>query len=143
MNLLRAALDDPLTRPFWDGCAQGELLVQRFPASGGVVWPPRPMDPVSRTLEHEWVPVAGTGTIWSFVVAHPPLLPAYEAFAPYNVVVVELTDHPAVRMVGNLVTSADAPLDSIDPTTITIGEGVRVVFAEQDGMTVPRWVRMP
>ncbi len=101
------------------------------------------MDPVSRTLEHEWVPVAGTGTIWSFVVAHPPLLPAYEAFAPYNVVVVELTDHPAVRMVGNLVTSADAPLDSIDPATITIGEGVRVVFAEQDGMTVPRWVRVP
>lgn len=139
--LLRATLDDPLTRPFWDGCARGELLVQRFPASGAVVWPPRPMDPVSRTLEHEWVPVTGTATIWPFVVAHPPLLPAYAEFAPYPVIVAELTDHPGIRMVGNLVAVRDAPIDSVDPATITIGERVRVVFADQDGVTVPRWVR--
>lgn len=138
---LHATLDDPLTRPFWDGCARGELLVQRFPASGAVVWPPRPMDPASRTLEHEWVPVAGTATVWSFVVAHPPLLPAYAEVAPYPVVVVELDDHPTVRMVGNLVAAPDAPVDSVDPATITIGEPVRVVFADQDGIAVPRWIR--
>lgn len=141
LPMLRATLDDPLTRPFWDGCARGELLVPRFTASGNVVWPPRPMDPVSRTLEQEWVPASGAATIWSFVVAHPPLLPAYTEFAPYPVVVVELTDHPAVRMVGNIVTAADAPIDSVDPATITIGGPVRVAFAEQDGVTVPRWIR--
>ena len=140
-KMLRATLDDPLTRPFWDGCARGELLVQRFTASGNVVWPPRPMDPVSRTLEHEWVRASGAATIWSFVVAHPPLLPAYAKFAPYPVVVVELTDHPGVRMVGNIVAAADAAIDSLDPATITIGEPVAVVFADQDGITVPRWVR--
>ena len=139
--MLRATLDDPLTRPFWDGCARGELLVPRFTVSGNVVWPPRPMDPVSRTLEHEWVRATGEATIWSFVVAHPPLLPAYAEFAPYPVVVVELTDHPAVRMVGNIVTAVDAPIDSVAPATITIGEPVRVAFADQDGVTVPRWVR--
>ena len=139
--MLRATLDDQLTRPFWDGCARGELLVQRFTASGNVVWPPRPMDPESRTLEHEWVPATGEATIWSFVVAHPPLLPAYAAYAPYPVVVMELTDHPAVRMVGNLVATADASIDSVDPATIAIGEPVRVVFADQDGIAVPRWVR--
>ena len=139
--MLRATLDDPLSHPFWDGCARGELLVQRFTASGNVVWPPRPMDPESRTLEHEWVPATGEATIWSFVVAHPPLLPAYAAHAPYPVVVVELTDHPAVRMVGNLVAAADASIDSVDPATIEIGEPVHVVFADQDGIAVPRWVR--
>jgi uncharacterized OB-fold protein len=140
-GFLHATLDDPLTRPFWDGCARGELLVQQFPASRQLVWPPRPMDPVSRTLEHEWVPVSGAGTIWSFVVAHPPLLPAYEVLAPYNVIVVALAEDPALRMVGNLVESVAGPLDGIDPSTITIGEPVRVVFAEQDGIAVPRWVR--
>ena len=141
IEMLRATLDDPLTRPFWNGCARGELLVQRFTASGTVVWPPRPMDPVSRTLEHEWVPATGEATIWSFVVAHPPLLPAYAPHAPYPVVVVELTDHAEVRMVGNLVAAADASIDSVDPATIVIGEPVRVVFADQDGTAVPRWVR--
>jgi uncharacterized OB-fold protein len=140
-RMLRATLDDPLTRPFWDGCARGELLVQRFTASGNVVWPPRPMDPVSRTLEYAWVRASGAATMWSFVVAHPPLLPRYAECAPYPVVVVELTDHPTVRMVGNIVAAADAPIDSVDPATITIGEPVRVVFASQDGIAVPRWVR--
>ena len=139
--MLRATLDDPLTRPFWDGCARGELLVQQFTASGNVVWPPRPMDPASRTFAHEWVAASGQASIWSFVVAHPPLLPAYAEFAPYPVVVVALTDHPAVRMVGNVVASADARIDSVDPATIVVGEPVRVVFAEQDGITVPRWTR--
>ncbi len=26
--------DDELTAPFWDGCARGELLMQRFTESG-------------------------------------------------------------------------------------------------------------
>ena len=106
------------------------------------MFPPRPMDPVSRTLDYEWVPAAGTGTIWSFVVAHPPLLPAYAALAPYPVVVVQLDDHPSVRMVGNLVTAPDAPINSIDPATIDIGEAVRVAFTQMgDGVTLPRWLR--
>ena len=50
--------DDELTQPFWEGCAQGELRMQRFTASGRYCWPPRPMDPVSRTLDYEWVPVS-------------------------------------------------------------------------------------
>jgi len=72
---------DELTMPFWEGCREGELRVQRFKESGELVWPPRPMDPRTRSLEYEWVPMSGRGTVWSFVVPHPPLLPAY---APTN-----------------------------------------------------------
>lgn len=131
---------DELTLPFWEGCRRGELLVQRFTASGHRCWPPRPMDPVSRTLEHEWVPVSGRGTVWSVAIPHPPLLPAYTEFAPYNVVVVELEEDPTLRMVGNVVTAADAPLDSVDPHSVAIGDPVQVVFAEVGDMVLPRWV---
>ena len=99
------------------------------------------MCPHCRSLDERWDAMSGRGTVWSFVVAHPPLLPAYAEFAPYPVVVVALTDHPAVRMVGNVVATADARIDSVDPATIVVGEPVRVVFAEQDGITVPRWTR--
>ena len=52
--------------------------------------PPRPMCPVCRSTAVRWEPTSGLGTIWSFVVPHPPLLPAYAALAPYNVIVVAL-----------------------------------------------------
>jgi hypothetical protein len=43
--------------------------------------------------------------------------------------------------VGNLVASADGPINEIDPATITIGEPVRVVFHRIEDVTLPRWVR--
>ncbi|GMU78270.1 MAG: hypothetical protein AMXMBFR46_10650 [Acidimicrobiia bacterium] len=133
--------DDPLTKPFWDGCARGELLMQRFRATGRCYWPPRPMEPESRTLEYDWVPVSGRGTVWSLTIPHPPLLPAYSELAPYNVIIVELEEDPRLRLVGNLVESAEAPLDSIDPHSIEIGDPVAVVFAPVGDMFLPRWVR--
>ena len=134
-------VDDPLTAPFWAACARGELRVQRFVASGRLVWPPRPMDPYSQTLEHEWVEVSGRGRVYSFVVPHPPLLPSYAALAPYNVILVALDEDPTLRMVGNLVASPDHPINAIDPGTITIGEPVRVTFSPVDDVVLPRWMR--
>ncbi|MCZ7527953.1 MAG: OB-fold domain-containing protein [Acidimicrobiia bacterium] len=140
-GFLLPTLEDPLTRPFWEGCARGELLVQRFVASGRLVWPPRPMDPHSRTLDHEWERVSGRGTVYSYVVPHPPLLPSYQELAPYNVILVTLDEDPSIRMVGNLLATPDGAVNEIDPATIRIGAPVRAVFQEVDGVHLPRWVR--
>jgi hypothetical protein len=86
--------------------------------------------------------MSGRGSVWSFVVAHPPLLPAYAEQAPYNVVVVALDDDPSIRLVGNLVARADGPIGEIDPATIRIGEPVEVVFDRvAEDVALPRWVR--
>jgi uncharacterized OB-fold protein len=133
---------DEESQPFWDGCARGELLVQRCAACGRRRIPPRPMCPWCRALDAEWERMSGRATVWSFVVAHPPLLPAYAAMAPYNVVVVALDEDPSLRMVGNVVTGPDAPLDSVDPTSLRIGEPVEVVFdSPREGIGMPRWRR--
>jgi uncharacterized OB-fold protein len=84
--------------------------------------------------------MSGRGRIWSYVVPHPPLLPAYAAVAPYNAIIVELADAPRIRLVGNLVASADAALNSVDPARLRIGAKVQVVFTDIDGVTMPRWV---
>ena len=136
---------DVVSAPFWDGCAAGELRVQRCGDCGERRMPPRPMCPACRSLNVVWEPTSGLGRIWSFVVAHPPLLAAYDAQAPYNVIVVELDENPSIRFVGNLVSSADGRLDEVDPATIRIGDAVRVVFAspvEDDAgpVTFPRWI---
>jgi len=85
--------------------------------------------------------MSGRGTVWSFVIAHPPLLPAYAELAPYNVIVVALEEDDTIRLVGNLVESADAPINGLDPHSVEVGEPVEVVFSRVDDVTLPRWVR--
>lgn len=126
--------------PFWEYAAQGELRVQACTACGRLRFPPRPCCPHCQSFDSEWLPMSGRGRIWSYVRPHPPLLPAYAAQAPYNVILVELADAPHIRLAGNLVASPDAPLNSVDPARLRIGARVQVVFTETGGMTVPRWV---
>jgi uncharacterized OB-fold protein len=136
-------LDDDDAAPFWSGAARGALLVQTCADCGQRRIPPRPMCPGCRSLRHQWVPLSGRATIWSFVVAHPPLLPAYQALAPYNVVTVALDEDPRLRLVGNLVARPDGPINEIDPATIRIGAPVRVVFQQVGDVFLPRWMRYP
>lgn len=133
---------DEETGPFWSGCARGELVVQRCDSCGRLRFPPRPACPWCQSFDFSWPALSGRGTVWSFVVPHPPLLPAYAELAPYNVIVVALDEDPTIRLVGNLVASADAPINSVDPSSIEIGMSVSVVFQRvADDVVLPRWVR--
>ncbi|SEE97581.1 Zn-ribbon domain-containing OB-fold protein [Streptomyces sp. Ag109_O5-10] len=133
--MLRPVTDTDGT-PFWEYAARGELRVQACADCGEPRFPPRPCCPHCQSFASQWRPTSGRGRIWSYVVPHPPLLPEYAAQAPYNVVVVELDDAPRVRLVGNVVTEAGAPLGSLPPDRIRIGARVQAVFA--DGL--PQWV---
>jgi uncharacterized protein len=134
-------LQDEDGRPFWEGTAQGELRMQACAGCGRLRFPPRPMCPWCRSVDSEWKTMSGRGTIWSFVVPHPPLLPAWAELAPYNVVVVALDEEPTIRLVGNLVTTEDGPVNEIDPSAIEIGQPVRVVFQKLGDVALPRWTR--
>lgn len=141
-------LGDEETDGFWEGTAVGELRLEACGNCGRLRFPPRVMCPHCQSTERSWRPVSGRGTIWSFVVSHPPLLPAYAAFAPFPVITVTLEEDPALRMVGNILRTPDGPINAIDPATIVIGEAVVAVFSPRlrpDGTTVflPNWVRPP
>ena len=47
----------------------------------------------------------------------------------------------ATLLRGNLVARADGPINEIDPSTIRIGEPVRVIFQQVDDVFLPRWIR--
>jgi uncharacterized OB-fold protein len=146
--------------PFWRYTARGELRVQACaaPDCGELRFPPRPCCPHCHSFDSEWRRMSGRGRIWSYVVPHPPLLPAYAEQAPYNAIVVELAEAPRIRLVGNLVSGPDAPLNSVDPERIRIGARVQVVFTRAGteigsgggsgggdglgsaGVCLPRWV---
>lgn len=136
-----APATDEQSAPFWEGTASGELRMQACGSCGRFRFPPRPACPWCHSFEIEWKAVSGRGTIWSFVVPHPPLLPAYEAWAPFNVILVELDEDPTLRLTGNLLATEDGHVNEVDPATIRIGERVRVVFRPFGDLAVPQWVR--
>ena len=134
-------IEDPDGQPFWEGTSKGELRVQHCADCSRPRIPPRPMCPWCNALRNEWKAMSGRGAIWSFIVPHPPLLPAYAELAPYNVITVAVDEDPTLRFVGNLVARADGPINEIDPATIRIGEPVHVVFQQVEDVFFPRWMR--
>ncbi len=132
---------DEHSAPFFEGCRAGELRMQQCAETGRLIFPPRPMSPWAPRVTPVWTRVSGRGTIWSFVVPHPPLLPHFDALAPYNVILVALDEDPSVRLVGNLLPREGASIDALDPATILIGARVRVVFERiSDEIVLPRWL---
>jgi len=84
--------------------------------------------------------MSGTGSIWSFAIVHPPVLEFYRPLTPYNVVVVELTEDPSIRLVGNLVDPPSTAPNSVELSSLVIGRQVRVVFERvTDVLTFPLW----
>lgn len=130
--------------PFFEGCRQGELRMQQCAETRRLIFPPRPMSPWAPRVKPVWTRVSGRGTIWSFVVPHPPLLPPFSELAPYNVILVALKEDPRVRLTGNLLPREGAAIGELDPAAIEIGAPVRAVFERvSDEITLPRWVRDP
>ena len=121
---------DDVTTPFWEAAARHELVLQTCSSCGTVRHPPRPVCPSCLSWEHEWKPASGRGVVWSWVVAHPPVLPAFADKTPFNVAVVELDE--GVRMVGNLLDVANEEIHE--------GMAVEVAWEDvEDGVTLPQW----
>ena len=131
---------DEDSRPFFEAALRGELCIPRCSATGRLVFPPRAHSPFAPRAPLEWAKVSGRGTIWSFVVPHPPLLPWFAEHAPYAVIAVALDEDPRVRLVGNVVAREGGPIEEVDPATLRIGAPVRVCFERvNDAIALPRW----
>ncbi len=132
---------DEDSAPFFEGARRGELRIQQCSETGRLIFPPRPFSPWAPGVKPVWTTVSGRGSIWSYVVPHPPLLAQFRELAPYNVILVALAEDPTIRLVGNLVARAGGPINEIDPSEIEIGSAVRVVFEKiDDAIYLPRWL---
>ena len=119
---------------FWEHCNRRELRIQHCTSCGHFRHTPMPTCPACRSMEFTWAEVAGTGTVFSYTIAHHATHPALRGFGPYNVVVVLLDGADDVRMVGNVV--------DVAPDELHIGMKVVLHWETlDDGATLPRWRR--
>jgi uncharacterized OB-fold protein len=121
-------VDNPITKPFWDGCRAGKLMLQRDRQTGQVHWPPKPAYWKGGRLE--WFEASGRGEVYTYVVAHEPFLPAFRHLLPHIMVVVQLDEGP--RLVGYMVRCS--------PQAMAFGMRVRIAFEPlTEAVTLPVW----
>jgi len=133
---------DADTQPFWDGCARGELLIQRCGSCGKWLWQPRPICSSCQAPDPVWTRVSGDGVVASWMVMRPPTLPAYAGRVPFVILLVELAE--GVRLIGYLVDDAGGLLTT-DGVAEKVSIGARVVlrFHDQAGTPLPCWTMAP
>ena len=120
-----------LNRPFWDGCAAGNLLLQGCEPCGHLRYPISDVCPRCLSGRFRWQRLAGRGEIQSWVVYRQRYHPSWAPFVPYNLVLVQLAEGP--RMIGNVEPLARAEL--------AVGLPVRATFVSVgNGLSVPRWM---
>lgn len=106
---------NPEAKPYFDGAAEGRLLVKYCTACGQYHHIPRSLCPFCFSDQTEWREAKGTGTIYSFSVLR-------RAVPPYCIAYVTLDE--GVSIFTNVV--------DCDVDTVRIGQRVRVVFKRSD-----------
>ena len=116
----------PETQPFWDGCAAGELRLQRCTTCDAHYFPPRPFCPDCLSDDVAWEAVSGRGTLHTYVINHRPA-PGFEA--PYAIAVVQLDEGP--RMMSNIVGVEQTP------EALVLDMALEVTFEERGDVQLP------
>lgn len=119
----------PETQHFWDGCAAGELRLQRCEHCARHYFPPRPFCPTCLSRDVHWEVASGRGRLHTYLINHHPLPPGWEG--PYAIAVVQLDEGP--RMMSNILEIPNTPED------LVLDMSLEVVFEDRDGIALPQF----
>ena len=116
------------TRPYWEACRRGQLLIQRCDACQAWQFYPRGICSGCWSTDIRWVPSSGRGTVWTFTVTRQNRTPGFAEEVPYVLALVELEE--GVKMFSNIV--------GCDPGEVAIGMPVEATFIRAtDQISVP------
>lgn len=104
------------SRPFWEGCRQGKLLLQYCDRCQQYQFYPRLYCMQCGAENPRWVEASGRGVIYSYTIIRQNKSPEFADDTPYNVAIVQLEEGP--RMLSNVVDIAPAELRVELPVTV-------------------------
>jgi uncharacterized OB-fold protein len=114
------------SRPFWDGCAVGELRYQRCASCGQALFNPGPICRGCRSRDLHWQVSQGRGTVYSWTISWQPPSPGF--VVPYAPVIVDLEE--GYQMLSNVV--------DCDTADVAVGLDVEVSFCPvAEGVSLP------
>jgi uncharacterized OB-fold protein len=104
--------------PYWDGCRERELRLQKCNACQHLQFYPRIMCSHCQDQSLGWVVASGRGVIASFTVVRRGVSEAYPT--PYVVALIDLEE--GLRMMSHVVGS--------EPESVAVGDLVKVEFED-------------
>lgn len=114
-----------LTKPFWDGCAAGELRFQRCTSCQTAIFNPSYLCRACLSNELRWDVSAGRGSVYSYTICHRPMSPTFtDIYAP---VIVDLDE--GYQLLSNIV--------GCDADDVSVGMRVVVQFHAVGERTLP------
>jgi len=114
------------TRFFWEGCAEGKLLIQRCSACATLRHPPAPVCMHCHSFEWDSVQASGRGSLYSFVVMHYPEVAPFEHPNPIGLIELE----EGVRLIAGLT--------GVQREQLQVGQRLQVAFETFDEqLTLP------
>lgn len=112
-------------RPFWEGAAKQQLLMQCCLDCSAYIWTPRPSCFECGSENIQWQKLSGRGEVYSFTVIRQVVgraaSQAFEKDIPYVIAWIDLDEGP--RMITNVI---GCPVENV-----TLGMKVSVVFEQQ------------
>lgn len=118
------------TQPYWEGCKQHELRIQKCVACGHAQFYPRLYCTACMSERVEWVTASGRGTVLSFTIVYRPPSQGFAAEVPYVVALITLDEGP--QMMSNVVGCA--------PEQVHIGMPVAVTFEDwTEEIAIPKF----
>lgn len=124
---------DAQSKPFWDACNEGRLVMQTCGACNRMQYPPEPTCYQCGSKDHlTWREVSGKGRIYGYAVMHDCRIRVLQAEQPFNLAIVELDEDPGIKMYSHL---PGTPVDDVP-----VGAPVQVCFQEvSPGRKVYEW----
>jgi uncharacterized OB-fold protein len=137
---------------YFEAAKSGTLVVQRCTACRMLRGSIGATCPFCTSNQWEWHPVSGRGTIYSYGIVTQAIQPAFRAWVPYPIILVELDEQRgvpwrdgqegetvSVRVIANLVRRDDATTPE-DEANVAIGKRVEACFVDlDDRMALPQF----
>lgn len=123
-----------VSKPYWDGCNEGRLRIQRCSQCGTHLFYPVYMCHECTSQKLDWVDASGRGSIHSYTVIYRAPYAGLGDSGPYTVALVELEEGPI--MMSSIV--------DVAPETVRVGDKVRVEFQHvSDDIALPVFRLIP
>ncbi|MBA2882986.1 hypothetical protein HNR65_003342 [Desulfosalsimonas propionicica] len=90
-----------LSKHFYDGCKQGELLYQKCDDCGQIVFYPKELCPACMGRRLSWRKSNGKGKIYTFTVTYDAAPPEFATDVPYALALIDVDE--GFRMMSNIV----------------------------------------
>ena len=121
-----------ITKPFWDGCKEGKLMLPRCKTCNRVHFYPRALCPHCQSTDLEWIEASGEGYIHTFAVQHRAF-GGWAEEAPFVTAFIDMKE-------GDRMLTVLRGVDPTRPETIKIGARVKIEFEPaSDEVHIPFW----